>query len=190
LLGSGKVLVAGGFNSGALSTSEVYTPVLALSGNFDYCSNPSMGPVPNVTLNLTGTVSGSTVSDGSGNYSFSSLLYGGSYTVTPSKAALAAGSAGITTVDVIGIQRQFLGLGTPLTGCRLTAADVNGSNTIDTVDVIAVQRFFLGLSTGLANVGKYKFNPINRTYTGIVTNQTAQNYDTLIFGDIATPFVH
>jgi hypothetical protein len=109
--------------------------------------------------------------------------------VTPSKVGLVTGSAGITTVDVIGIQRQFLGLGTPLTGCRLTAADVNASNTIDTVDVIAVQRFFLGLSTGIANVGKYKFNPVNQTYTGLVTNQTGQGYTALIFGDVASPFV-
>jgi hypothetical protein len=75
----------------------------------------------------------------------------------------------------------------PLSIC-LTAADVNGSNGIDTVDVIAIQRFFLGLSTGIANTGKYKFAPVNRSYVGLVTNQTGQNYDTLIFGDVASPF--
>ena len=61
--------------------------------------------------------------------------------------------------------------------------------SVNTVDVIAIQRFFLGLSTGIANVGKYQFTPANRTYTGIVTNQTAQNYDTLVFGDVASGFV-
>jgi hypothetical protein len=76
-----------------------------------------------------------------------------------------------------------------LSGCRLTAADVNGDTSIDTVDVIAIQRFFLGLSTGIANTGKYQFTPVNRTYTGIVSNQTAQNYDTLVFGDVASSFV-
>ena len=72
-----------------------------------------LGPVPDVTLTLTGTTGGSTLSDGSGNYTFSSLPSGGSYTVTPSKAALAPGSAGINTVDVIAAQRHFLNLGTP-----------------------------------------------------------------------------
>ena len=86
--------------------------------------------MPNVTLTLTGTVSGSTLSDGSGNYTFSSLPSGGNYTVTPTKTALTPGSAGINTVDVIATQRHFLNIGTPLSGCRLTAADVNG----DTVD--------------------------------------------------------
>jgi len=128
------------------------------------------------------------VSDGSGNYTLSSLPSGGSYTVTPSKAAIVPGSAGISTVDVIAIQRHFLNLGTPLSGCRLTAADVNASNTIDTVDVIAVQRFFLGFSTGIANTGKCQFSPASRNYPGVVSNQTAQNYDTLVFGDVASPF--
>jgi hypothetical protein len=143
-----------------------------------------------VTLTLSGDSSGSTLSDGSGNYTLSSVPSGGNYTVTPSKAALAPSSPGITTVDVIAIQRYFLNLGTPLSGCRLTAADVNGVNGVDTVDVIATQRFFLGLSTGIANVGKYQFNPTNRNYSGVGTDQTAQNYDALIFGDVTSPFVY
>jgi len=144
--------------------------------------------VPNVTLTLNGSASGSTLSDGSGNYQFSSLASGGSYIVTPSKAARTPGSPGINTVDVIAAQRHFLNLGTPLSGCRLTAADVNGDTSINTVDVIAIQRFFLSLSTGIANTGKYQFTPVNRSYPGVVSDQTGQNYDTLVFGDVASPF--
>jgi len=144
--------------------------------------------VPGVTLNLIGDTTASTLSDGSGNYQFSSLASGGSYTVTPTKVALIPGSPGINTVDVIATQRHFLNIGTPLSGCRLTAADVNGSTAVNTVDVIAIQRFFLGLSTGIANTGQYQFTPANRTYPGVVTDQTGQNYDTLVFGDVATPF--
>ena len=128
------------------------------------------------------------MSDGSGNYAFSSLPSGGNYAVTPSKANRVPGSAGIATQDVIATQRHFLNLGTPLAGCRLTAADVNGDSAVNTFDVIAVQRFFLGLTTGIAQTGHYKFTPINRTYTGVTTDQNGQNYDTLIFGDVAAPF--
>ena len=161
-----------------------------ISGTITYCSNPSLNPVPNVTLNLTGDTTASTLSDGSGNYLFSSLASGGNYTVTPAKAALPPGSTGINTVDVIAVQRHFLSLGTPLSGCRLTAADVNSVGGVNTVDVVAIQRFFLTLSTGIANVGKYQFTPVNRSYPGVVTNQTAQNYNALIFGDVASSFVH
>jgi hypothetical protein len=161
-----------------------------ISGTMTYCSNPTLPPVANATLTLTGDASGSTVSNGSGNYTLASIPSGGNYTVTPSKAALTPGSTGIDTVDVVAIQRHFLVLGVPLSGCRLTAADVNGLAGVDTVDVIATQRFFLEFSTGIANVGKYNFSPANRTYAAPVTDQTAQNYNTLAFGDVVTGFVH
>ena len=145
--------------------------------------------MPGVTLTLAGDAGGSTASDGSGNYTLS-VPAGGSYSVTPTMPVLAPGSTGIDTVDVIAVQRYFLNQGPPLSGCRLTAADVNGLNGVDTVDVIAIQRFFLGLTTGIANVGKYQFNPVNRSYSGVVTDQTAQNYDALIFGDVTSGFVN
>jgi hypothetical protein len=107
--------------------------------------------------------------------------------VTPTKTARSPGSPNIDTVDVAATQRHFF---RPfLLGCQLTAADVNGDGAVNTVDVIAIQRFFLGLSTGIANVGKYQFIPTNRTYPGVVSDQAGQNYDTLIFGDVASHFV-
>jgi hypothetical protein len=130
------------------------------------------------------------LSDGSGNYTFSALVSGGNYTVTPAKADRAPGSMGINTVDVIAVQRHFLLLGTPLSGCRLTAADVDLNSSVNTIDVIAIQRFFLGLATGTANVGRYQFTPATRLYPNLVGDQVGQNYDTLIYGDVATGFVH
>ena len=141
-----------------------------------------------MTLTLTGTSGDTTLSDSSGNYQFSSLTTGGSYTVTPTKRALTPGASAINTLDVVATQRHLLVLGTPLSGCRLAAADVNASGTITTTDVIAIQRFFLGMTTGTANVGKYQFTPVNRTYTGLTSDQTGQSYNTLVFGDVASPF--
>jgi hypothetical protein len=143
-------------------------------------------------MSLTGPAPApsSTPTDGSGSYTLSSLTSGGSYTVTPTRTALLPGTAGINTVDVIAAQRHFLVIGTPLSGCRLTAADTNGVSGINTVDVIAIQRFFLALTTGIANVGKYQFTPVSRSYTPLVADQTAQNYDALVVGDCATGFIH
>ena len=123
-----------------------------------------------------------------GNYAFTSLPPGGSFTVTPTKADRAPGSPGITGVDAIAVQRHFLNLGTPLSGCRLMAADVTGTNGVDGVDAVAIQRFFLGSTSGIANTGKYKFTPVNRSYLNLMSNQTAQNFDTLVFGDVVSPF--
>jgi hypothetical protein len=107
-----------------------------------------------VTMTLTGSPSGSTTTDGSGNYSFTGLTPGGSYTVTASKAALAQGTGNINTLDVIAIQKHFLVVGTPLSGCRVQGANVNGDASINTVDVLAVQKFFLQVA-GSAQTGQY-----------------------------------
>ena len=137
---------------------------------------------------MTGDTTTSTLSDGSGNYQFSSLAAGGSYTVTSTKAARVPGSAGIDTVDVIATQRHYLNVAPLPPGCRLTAADVDGDTVVNTVDVVAIQRFFLGRLTGIANTGQYQFSPASRTYPAVGSNQTGQNYDALIFGDVASPF--
>jgi hypothetical protein len=162
------------------------TPTVNISGIVSCCSNPSHGHVADVTLVLTGTSQGSTLSDGSGIYRFSSLAGGGSYTVTPMKSAVTQGSPSINTVDVLVTQRHFLQIDS-LTGCRLVAADVNGDNAVDTVDALAIQQFFLAHTS--ANVGNYKFIPANRSYPEVVTDEIGQNYGTLIFGDVASPFV-
>ena len=87
--------------------------------------------MPGVTLTLTGSISGSTLSDGSGNYAFG-VINGGSYAVTPTKTGLAPGSNGINTVDVLAAQRHFLQI-VLLTGCPLAAADVNGDSNVTTL---------------------------------------------------------
>ncbi len=163
--------------------------MITISGTVVYCSNPSLNPVPGVTLSLTGDTTDSTLSDGSGNYTFTENS-GGNYTVTPTKAALAPGSGGINTVDSVAVQMHYLHFAFIPPGCRLTAADVDADGLIDTVDAIAIQRFYLGYGTGIGNVGKYQFNPASRNYLAVVTNQTGQDYDALVFGDVASGFVH
>jgi len=161
----------------------------SISGSVVQCAGATSNALAGVTMTLTGTSGGSTTTDGSGNYSFTGLVSGGSFTVTPTKAARIPGSSGINTTDVVAAQRHFLNL-TLLTGCRLTAADVNASGGVNTTDVIAIQRFFLGMSTGTANVGKYGFTPVNRAYSPLSSDQSGQNFDTVVFGDCATPFAN
>ena len=140
-------------------------------------------------MSLTGSATGTTATDGSGNYTFSGLTPGGSYTVTPMKPNAAPGSAGINTFDVIAAQQHYLAFST-LTGCPLVAADVSNDGRVDTTDVVVIQRFFLGHTTGTANAGKYKFTPANRTYSNLVANQSGQDYDALLYGDVVASFSH
>ena len=74
-----------------------------------------------------------------------------------------------------------------------TVVDLTGSNnsgTISVTDIIAIQAFILQRASGFANTGQYQFNPVNRSYPGVVSDQTGQNYDTLVFGDVAAAFVN
>lgn len=146
--------------------------------------------MPDVTLTLTGSASGSILSDAAGGYQFSSLPRGGSYVVTPTVSRLLPGFRGISTVDVVATQRHFLAIANIPAGCARVAADVNGDAAITTADVVAIQRFALGLTSGTANVGKYQFTPASRTYSGLVSNQIGQDYGALVFGDVASSFVY
>jgi hypothetical protein len=168
------------------SGSITVQALMTIAGNVDHCANAA--PMPNVTFSLTGDATGSALSDNSGNYQFLSVLTGGSYTVTPNKTPLAPGSTGISTIDIVATQRHFLNVAPIPPGCRLTAADVNGDTAVNTIDVVAIQRFYLGLTTGTANVGKYQFSPTSRTYPSFSSDHTGENYDALIFGDVASPF--
>jgi hypothetical protein len=158
------------------------TAAVAISGTITYCPAVAPPAVPNATMTLTGDMSTSTTTNGTGNYSFTNLPGGGSFVVTPSKTALALGAAGINTTDVVAAQRHVLGI-TPLAGCRLSAADANSSGTVNTTDVVAIQRFVLQFGSGTGNTGQYRFTPTSRSYVSINADQTSQNYDALILGD-------
>ena len=62
--------------------------------------------------------------------------------------------------------------------------------TMGMIAVVAIQRFYLGYSGGIANVGRYQFSPVNRTYSAITMSQTAQNYGAFVFGDVTSTYVH
>ena len=131
------------------------------------------------------------MTDGSGNYQFSTLASGASYTVTPSKANRPTGSAGITTADILAVQGHIL-LRTAfiLTGCRLAAADVTQGGGVTTNDILGIQAFILQRASGFGFTGQYRFTPPSRSYSPLSGNQTAQNYDAIVLGDTTSPFAN
>jgi hypothetical protein len=164
--------------------------LVSISGKVIYCGDSN--PIAGVTMTLTGPspAPSSTPTDALGNYTLANLTIGGSYTVTPSKAGLPAGSSGINTADVIAAQMHYLTVAILPPGCGRDSGDVNGDGLINTFDVVAIQRFFVGQPFGTASVGQYKFTPMSRSYPNIATNQTGQDYSAIVFGDIVAGFVH
>jgi len=144
--------------------------------------------VPNVLMTLSGSSTGTTLTDASGNYSFT-VNTGGTYTVTPSKASITPGTAGINTVDVLAVQRHFLSIALIPAGCRQLAADVVVNGSINTQDVLALQRFFNGFTSGTGSCGQYKFVPSSSSYPALASS-VVTNYAMYVVGDVATPFVN
>ena len=169
------------------------SPTANISGNANVCGPGSPVPTPNValsgvTMTLTGTSAGSITTDGAGFYQFLGLATGGNYTITPTRTRRVPGSAGINTVDVVAEQNHALNR-VLLTGCRLAAGEAAGGAGINTVDVLAIQAFALGrtIPAQIGNVGTYTFSPAVRSYNPLSSTQSAQNFDTLILGDVANP---
>jgi Domain of unknown function (DUF5122) beta-propeller len=65
---------------------------------------------------------------------------------------------------------------------RHRIARLNADGTLDTV-------FNPNANDSVSQIVVQADGKICRTYTGLVSNQTGQNYDTLVFGDTASSFV-
>ncbi|MEI2693645.1 MAG: redoxin domain-containing protein [Saprospiraceae bacterium] len=72
---------------------------------------------------------------------------------------------GVTTADIVHIQRHILGL-QQLNNLQRAVADVNGSSTITAADVSEIRKLILGVTSG--------FSKLNKTFT-IVHNPKAKS---------------
>lgn len=83
------------------------------------------------------------VSDNAGDYIFDGLSLYDNYTLTPSKNDDALN--GVTTLDIVRIQKHILGLQVFTDKHEIIAADVNNNASISGVDIIQLRRLILGL---------------------------------------------
>lgn len=67
--------------------------------------------------------------------------------------------AGLTTYDVIAVQRHVLGLEILPGPFSWIAADVNNSGSITTLDIVLMRHIILGMSTSFGNVPVYRLLP-------------------------------
>ncbi|HEX5626263.1 MAG TPA: carboxypeptidase regulatory-like domain-containing protein [Saprospiraceae bacterium] len=161
--------------SSVTKTVRIY--VTDESGNQDYCEttiriqdNNNACPTSGPGLNLSGKISRENqttipgtqvyVKDASGNilkqavtdfqgqYAFTNLQ-ANSYYLSASKNDDITN--GVSTLDIVLIQRHILGLKKLNSSYQILAADVNGSNTITAKDVSDIRRAILGVTTSFPN---------------------------------------
>lgn len=130
---------------------------LRIAGNMARENDDNLANV-NVTLrDLTDNEVFYTTSDTEGNYEFNNIVGGHDYTVTPNSDAEVMN--GVSTLDIVLIQRYILGLQDFDSPYKLLAADVNRTKSITASDLIELRKLILGLIPKFNNQDSWAFVP-------------------------------
>jgi len=118
--------------------------------------------VRGVTIRCTGQSSlDSVVTTSNGQFSFS-LIPGGSYSIAPIKNNDIEVRNGISTADLVMLQRHILGTELLNSGYKIIAGDVNISNSISNMDIILIKSLILGNASSFPGTNFWKF--VNSDY--------------------------
>lgn len=134
---------------------------LVLSGNISTEGNSS---VQNVNVQLSGKASQKILSRSSGGYWFY-IWTEGDYTITPSLDTHPLN--GISTFDLLLIQKHILGIQALNSPYKMIAADINNSRSITTLDLIQLRKLILGLDVHFANNTSWRFVDANYVFPDV-----------------------
>ena len=95
------------------------------------------------------------MTDDSGQYAFENMPGGGSYEVVPMKNTDPLN--GISTLDLVYIQRHILGLEKIESPYKLIAADINKSDAITAIDLIELRKLILGINQEIPTNLSWRF---------------------------------
>lgn len=118
-------------------------------------TNMSNNPILGVDLILSGAIQDTLTCDENGNFEFPEVPAGESYTITPYKNS--DPDNGVTTFDIVLMQRHILGILPMNSPYKMIAADVNKSGGISTFDVVRLRRLILQFDTVIINNTSWRF---------------------------------
>ena len=144
------------------------TTVISVSGaapvvNISGAVQSELGQkITGVKVKLSGTATDSlmTIADGAWDFDVSQ---GSSYVVTPTKNNDVLTYNGITTLDIVLMQRHILGVQTLSSPYRIIAADVNSSQTVTTLDIVLTKSLILQNTTSFPGSRLWSF--VNADYS-------------------------
>lgn len=111
--------------------------------------------IEDVIVEMKGSEQNPTNTDKNGNYAFAPMPTGGSYQVIPSKDG--DDINGVSTLDIVMIQRHILGMEKLNSPYKLIAADANNSGSITASDLTELRKLVLGLTMSLPNNTSWRF---------------------------------
>jgi hypothetical protein len=117
--------------------------------------------VDNVEISIESNVMYSDMMSNEGEFAFNNLSMYNDYQVDAFKDDDYLN--GVSTLDLVLIQRHILGLENLDSPYKLIAADINNSETITAIDLIELRKLILGLYTELPNNNSWRF--VESAYT-------------------------
>ena len=159
----------------ALGNQAYCETYIIIQDNMDVC--PEDG-------NLTGTITGNVSTETSDNildvavqiagssllpintnqtgmFTFPSMPVGGNYVISPAKSN--DYKNGVSTLDLVEIQKHLLGIKDLESPFKMVAADANNSESITAIDLIELRKLILGIYTELPNNASWRF--VDKTYS-------------------------
>ena len=118
-------------------------------------------PVEDVEVNLSGNIAKKVMTNIQGEFGFNRLEQGHDYSVTPMKDDNHRN--GISTFDLIVIQKHILGTALLDSPYKMIAADVNNSKSVTTLDLIQLRKLILNIDVEFENNTSWRF--VDASYT-------------------------
>ena len=144
-----------------------------------------------------GETEGSFMTNENGQYHFDDLAMYNNYQLLPYKDDQA--TEGISTLDLVLIQRHILGIERLNSPYKLIAADANNSSSVTASDIIELRKLILGVNTKLPNNtswrfvdAAYVFDDMTQpwpfaealNYDGLETSMNASDFIAVKIGDV------
>jgi len=114
-------------------------------------------PMPNLRVNLTGGASASVFTDTLGNFTFTGIPAGGSYTVAPARDS--NDFNGLSTFDLLQISKHILNIEPFDSPWKIVAADANKNNSVTTFDIVEIRKIILGVNSAFPANNSWRFFP-------------------------------
>jgi hypothetical protein len=123
---------------------------------FGKIMTPEENIIENVEVSIIGAeVSEKYMTDSTGIYAFTDLPLYNDYIVRPDKDT--DWNEGVSTMDLVQIQRHILGINKLDSPYQMIAADVNNSNSVSAADLVELRRLILGIQEKFQNNKSWRF---------------------------------
>jgi hypothetical protein len=116
-----------------------------------------------VQISTSGELAKTATTGAGGRYQLNRLNAGYDYSIVANKTG--DGNAGVSTLDLVLIQKHILGNKPLEKPYQLIAADVNGSGTITTLDLISIRKVILNLDVAFIGNQSWRFVDAKHTFS-------------------------